>query len=76
MLFNDKSPQQRFSVVNTSDGVMKTLINDMVFWYVYLHSKDVEISNGVIHIHVIYYVVNDSGIPKPITAGFFEHTVK
>ena len=45
-----------------------------MFWYVYLHSKDVEISNGVIHIHVIYYVFNDSGFHKPITAGFFEQT--
>ena len=58
ILFNEKSTDQSFSRVDTSAGVMKTLRNDMVFWYVYLHSKDVDRSTGVIHIHVIYYVVN------------------
>ena len=76
MLFNKKSTQQRFSGVKTSTRVMKTLSNDMVFWYVHLHWKDVDSSTWVIHIYVICDVVNDSGVPKPITAGFFEHTVK
>ena len=47
----------------------------MVFWYVYLRSEDVESSTGVIHIHVIYDVVNDSGVPKPIMEGLFEQPV-
>ena len=55
---------------------MKTLSDDTVFWYIYLHSKDIDSYTGVIHIHVIYDVVNDSGVPKEITTGFFDQTVK
>ena len=74
ILFNDKSTQKRFSRVNTSSGLMNTLINDMVFLYFCLHSSYVYSSTGFIHIHVIDYVFNDSGFHKPITAGFFEQT--
>ena len=46
MIFDEKSTQQRFLGVDTSAGAMKTLSNGMLFWYVYLHSKDINCSTG------------------------------
>ena len=59
MLFNEKSTQQRFLGFETSAGEMKNLSDDIVFCYIYLHSKYVDSSTGVINIHVIYDVVNN-----------------
>ena len=75
MEVNEKAWKQQFSGVEVSEEVMKTLEKDMVFSYVYLHSKDETNATGVIHIHIIYDTIDEDGNIKPVFAGYFEKEI-
>ena len=64
-----------FSGVEVSEEVVKALEKDMVFSYVYLHSKDETNATGVIHVHIIYDTIDEDGNIKPVFAGYFEKEI-